>query len=81
MDFSPRLDKPLLLAWKLARDQLDSINRQDCDAILIVRMEMRSVVRTAGPREHSNHYAEEPRNLGHCGTLSLSTATGTPPSA
>ncbi len=65
MDFSPRFDQSLLCPWQASSDAFDRINRKDRGCALVVRMEMRPVMRRPRLDEHANHDAEEPRQLGH----------------
>jgi hypothetical protein len=48
VDLRPSLDKSLLLAREAARDEFDSINRDDGYAILVLGMGMRAMVRLPG---------------------------------
>ncbi len=45
VDLGPGLDKALLRAGQLASDQLDDIHRHHADAVLIIGMEVRAVMR------------------------------------
>lgn len=65
MDFGPGLDESLLGARQIAANALDRIESEHALGILIRRMEVRPVVRSADFHEHSNDDSEESRDLWH----------------
>ncbi len=71
VDLHPRLDQALLRPREAATQALQRIDREHGRMLLIVRMEMRPVMRFTGFEEHSNNDAEESRELGHEAKLSI----------
>ena len=61
-------DEPLLCPWQVTADRLDGIDSEDGGRILVVRMEVRPMVRCARLGEHPDDDPVEPRNLRHSTT-------------
>jgi hypothetical protein len=74
MDFTPSFHEPALLLVKSPPNELDSVDREDTNVILIVRMEVRSVVRRCRLGEHANDDPEETGDLWHPSSGSPETA-------
>jgi putative component of membrane protein insertase Oxa1/YidC/SpoIIIJ protein YidD len=65
MELRPCLHQPPLCARKVSCDQVDGIDAEYTDVLLVLRMEVRRVMRCASFHEHANDDAEEPADLGH----------------
>jgi len=65
MDLGPRLDQPLLGAWKLATNAFNGIHRKRCQGVLVQRMEMWPMMRCTHLRKHTDDDSEESWNLWH----------------
>jgi hypothetical protein len=59
VDFSPRLDQPLLRLRHVPTQALKRIDSEDSRMFLVVRVKVRAVVLPAGFDEHSDDDAEE----------------------
>src|SRR5260370_10828096 len=65
VQFSPRLDKPELAPGKRAGNQLNWIETDNSNVVLIVRVEVRQVVRHAGFHVHANDDPEKTAEVWH----------------
>ena len=65
MDLRPGFDETFLCLRKAASNAFDRIKGEYSSYVLLVRMKMRSVMRCANLREHTNHDSEESRDLRH----------------
>jgi hypothetical protein len=65
VQFRPRFDEPTLTARQRACNQFDSINRDDAHVLLVIRVEMRPMMRRTRLRKHPNDDAVESRNFRH----------------
>jgi hypothetical protein len=72
VDLHPRLDQALLRPREAATQALERIDREHRRMLLVVRMEVRPVMRFTGFKEHPNNDAEESRELGHEANLTSS---------
>src|SRR6266567_957838 len=72
---SPGFDEPLLASRKTSSDALDRIKSENGGLVLIRRMKMRPVMRSADRNEHSKHDSEESGDLWHdCGSACVKRA-------
>lgn len=65
MDFGSRFDKSLLRSRETATNAFDWVESEYRPAVLIHRVEMWAVMRSADFDEHPDDDSEEPRNLWH----------------
>jgi hypothetical protein len=65
VQFRPGFDQPVLAARKRATDQLDGVNALNTDSVLVVRVEMRPVMWSAGFGIHTNNDPKKACNLWH----------------
>lgn len=72
VNFRPSLNQPLLRLGQAAAKTLDRFNGEDRSMVLVIRMEMCAVVRTASFDEHPDHDPEEPRDFRHVRTIASS---------
>jgi hypothetical protein len=61
MDLRPSLNQPQLRLWQAAAETFDRVHGKYRGLILVVRVEMRAMMRTASLNEHSNDDSEKPR--------------------
>jgi hypothetical protein len=72
--FHPKLPRAGAVVGEESPNELDSVDREDTNVILIVRMEVRSVVRRCRLGEHANDDPEETGDLWHPSSGSPETA-------
>src|SRR6185503_2102501 len=65
MDFGPRLDEAPLPLRQASSNVLNGVDSEDSDIVLIVRMEVRPVMRGIGLGKHPDDDPEKPSDLGH----------------
>jgi hypothetical protein len=65
VQLGPRLDEAALLARNRPCDQLNRIEAKNADIILIIRVEVWQMVRSANFHVHPNDDAEEAAQFGH----------------
>jgi hypothetical protein len=65
VQLGPRFHQPLLPPGKRTSDQLDWVDSEDCDLVLVVRVEMRRTVSLASLCIHPDDDTEEPGDLRH----------------
>jgi len=65
VNLRPRLDQPLLGPREAATEAFNRVEREDRRLFVLVRIEMRAVMRTTGLDEHPNHDAEKSGELRH----------------
>ena len=54
MELSPRLDEPSLARRQIPRDQFDRVESKDPHGVLVVRVEVRAMMRAPDLDEHAN---------------------------
>src|SRR5881296_4606457 len=65
MDLGPRLDQPLLGAWKLATNAFNWVHRKRHQGVRVESVKMWPVMRCTHLRKHTDDDSEEPRNVWH----------------
>jgi hypothetical protein len=65
MDLGPRLDQPLLGAWKLATNAFNWVHRKRRQGVLVESVKMWPVMRCTHLRKHTDDDSEERRNFWH----------------
>src|SRR5439155_1138337 len=65
VELRPRFDEPLLAPRQRTGDHVDRVDAEDGHVVLMVRMEVRAMMRAANLDEHADDDAEEPRQLRH----------------
>ena len=73
MDLGPGFDEPPLPLRKAACDELDEVDREDADFIVVVRMEVRPMLRPRGLSEHTDADPEKSSKLWDSGRLQVSS--------
>ena len=68
MKLSPCLDESPLFLRECSRNEFNGVDPDHRDPILVVRMEMRCLVRNTGFCKHPDDDPEEARDLGHTST-------------
>jgi hypothetical protein len=71
VQLGPCLDESPLTPWQIPGDQLNRIDTKNPCMILIVRMEVRRMVRSPDLHEHADYDSKEPADLWHVRILSL----------
>ncbi len=69
VEFRPCLDQPLLPPGQGAGKEFHGLDSEHPYMLLVIRMEMRRVMRSSGLRKHSYDDPEEARQFGHAVTL------------
>jgi hypothetical protein len=69
VNLGPSFDEPLLSLRQPASEAFNRVDGKHRGLLLLVRVEMRPMVRLAEFDEHPNHDAEEPRQFRHATTV------------
>jgi len=73
MNLGPGFDEPPLPLRKAACNELDEVDREDANFIMVVRMEVRAMMRPGRLSEHTDDNPEKSSKLWHSGRLHLSS--------
>src|SRR5262245_23256692 len=69
MNLCPGLHEASLADWKVATQALQRVDREHSCVLLVVRVEVRTMVRAAGLDEHPDDDPEESREFWHLAIL------------